>query len=142
MNYTNERLIALDMIAAKVGFIDWAKEETTSDTPTVLKVITPDDNSAGFIEVRYAAACDDGGTIQSLIGIKRVPYTKTAGYVTLGTETDEYLVAGAGSMAASELTIAANTDTIEISGTGVLDTVVSWDIIPFINSAIAQIILP
>lgn len=130
-----------EIIAGKLGQFERISDITEDDQPKVLLSVDPKDNSTGTLEVRYAAATIDT-TLVGISGIKRVPYTKEGGIVTLGTVTDVEINAGSGIMAASDFTLAASAGTIEGTGTGATQQV-NWEILKIFNGAQApEIALP
>lgn len=128
-----------EALRSRYGLTPWQRFITEDATPFVFNAVDVEDNSSGFLEVRYAATMNDSGII-ALNGIKRVPFTREGGDIALGSATDEYLNAGSGAMAASEITVAAVGGTIEISATGA-DGQVAWEVTTFLNSAPAPEIL-
>src|SRR4051812_1008301 len=136
MNSTVVRDIAESVVTQRVGFIEWETFETSDDAETALGFIKPQDSSAGFIEVRYSASCYDSGVL-NMSGYKIVPYTKDAGVVTLGADTDLFFLAGSGIMASTDLSLVADGENINIIVTGAL-ALVKWDIKTFLHYSIAQ----
>jgi hypothetical protein len=144
MTNTEIKDIIEDIVTARVGFIEWEKMETLDDTPVVIGSITPDDNSQGFLELRYAATAYDSTLVDvvGISGIKRVPFKKFGGVVFLGIIDPHYSNTGTGVMTSSDITIVtggSGGEKIELQATGATGATATWDIVTIINSSITEI---